>query len=548
MKSFQYFYVMNFRLPNCLLLLFFFSITVIAQKNQPAEKTREVCQKLIEEALTEEKKSNYNEALERLLKAELVAEENQWIDELAHIKHYIGRLYYRMSNYGDALQYSQESYSLMLESKELQSKVNLPLSNIALLYYREEKYSEAIHYLEKAYHSIPETEDKLIDKKRISTNTAIIYNKLNRPKESFKVLQRVHKPTNIETDFLWESAYTHALFLDGQVDTAISRAERLYEKYTKETDQNKICYSCLIWLLKEIHLGLNQKDRAIFYAKEGLRVDNELVSRIEFYDNLSTLYLQKGEYKNALQYKDSVVITKDSLSDLISRNLFEANKVKFKIKEFEYELNSEKERKKNQTYIFIGVLVIAIITFFSIYKSMKNRVIKQKQKITISNLVIEKEKKDRLLTEKQLELKKHEVAEKNRELTAKALYLNKRNQLIEDIIYSLESNSEKYQDKEIKKYIRSIKNILTADNQKEDFMSHFEKVNPLFLKRLKDNHPELTSNDIRFLSYVYMNLNLKEIASIFNITYNACKKRKWKIQEKIGLETTDSLYDYLFSV
>ncbi len=510
--------------------------------------SRENCQRLIEEGLKLESNNNYPKALEKLLQAELIAEENQWNDELANIKHYIGRLYYRMSDYGEALQYSQESYSLMLESKELQSKINLPLSNIALLYYREEKYSEAIHYLDKAYHSIPETEDKLIDKKRISTNMAIIYNKLNRPKESFKILQQVQKPTNIETDFLWESVYTHALFLDGQVDVAVNRAEQLYEKYTKETDKNKICYSCLIWLLKEIYLELNQHDTAISYAKEGLRVDNELVNRIELYDNLSTLYLQKGEYKNALQYKDSVVITKDSLSDLMSRNLFEANKVKFKIKEYEYELNTEKERKKNQTYIFIGVLVIGIITFLSIYKTLRNRVIKQKQKITISNLVIEKEKKDRLLAEKQLEIKKHEVSEKNRELTAKALYFNKRNQLIEDIIYSLESNSEKYQDKEIKKYIRSIKNILTADNQKEDFMSHFEKVNPLFLKRLKENHPELTSNDIRFLCYVYMNLNLKEIASIFNITYNACKKRKWKIQEKIGLETTDSLYDYLFSV
>src|SRR5690606_5686213 len=134
----------------------------------------------------EEKKSNYNEALERLLKAELVAEENQWIDELAHIKHYIGRLYYRMSNYGDALQYSQESYSLMLESKELQSKVNLPLSNIALLYYREEKYSEAIHYLEKAYHSIPETEDKLIDKKEYQPIRQLYIINLTVPKKVLK--------------------------------------------------------------------------------------------------------------------------------------------------------------------------------------------------------------------------------------------------------------------------------------------------------------------------------------------------------------------------
>jgi len=525
-----------------------FSICAVEDNYQRIDYTKEYCQQLIEEGLQLESNNEYAKALEKLLKAELVAEENQWKDKLAFIKHYIGRLYYRMSNYGEALHYSQESYTLMLESKELQEEINLPLSNIALLYFREEKYSEAIHYLNKAYHSITEAEDRLVDKKRISTNIAIIYNKLNRPKESFKILNETQEPTNIQTDFLWESVYTKALFLDGQVDVAINRAEQLYEKYTNETNKNKICYSCLIWLFKDIYIGLDAYDSAILYIEECLKINTELVSRIDLYNDISNVYLQKRDYQKAFQYKDSLDNAKDSLSDLISRNLFESNKVKLKIKEYEYELNTERERKKNQVYIFIAVFIVGIIASFSTYKALRTKLIKQRQKIIISNLIIDKEKNNRLLAEKQLELKKLDVSEKNSELTAKALYFNKRNQLIESIIYTLESNSEKYGDSEIKKYIRSIKNILKTDNEKEDFMSHFEKVNPLFLKKLKKDHPKLTSNDIRFLCYIYMNLDLKEIASIFNITYNACKKRKWKIQEKLGLERTHSIYNYLSSL
>src|SRR5690606_7541553 len=123
----------------------------------------------------------------------------------------------------------------------------------------------------------------------------------------------------------------------------------------------------------------------------------------------------------------------------------------------------------------------------------------------------------------------------------------KRNKLIEDIIHSLETNSQKLDDKQRGYQIRSIKNILKADDQQEDFMIHFESINPVFLKQLKNKHPELTANDIRCLCYVFMKLTMKEIASILNITYNACKKRKWKIKEKMKLAKTDSLYDYLFS-
>jgi len=52
-------------------------------------------------------------------------------------------------------------------------------------------------------------------------------------------------------------------------------------------------------------------------------------------------------------------------------------------------------------------------------------------------------------------------------------------------------------------------------------------------------------NDIRFLSYLYMNLSIKEISSLLNITPDACRKRKERIAKKMGLQETAELFPYL---
>jgi hypothetical protein len=308
-------------------------------------------------------------------------------------------------------------------------------------------------------------------------------------------------------------------------------------------------------LLSKIYAKQNKIDLAFMYGKKSLSTCEELSNRIAFYENITRLYLQKSDYQTAFQYQDSLVQAKDSLANLINRSHYEMNKVKFKTQEYQNELKAEKERKQNQQKIFLGIAVFGLLVFIMIYMALRNNIIKQKHKAIITDLQLEKEREEHLSAEKELQINKlkqeklkHEVAEKNREFAAKALYLTKRNKLIEDIILSLEANSQKFSDKQIGGQIRSIKNILKADDQQEDFMIHFESVNPVFLKQLKNKHPELTANDIRFLCYVFMNLSIKEIADILNITYNACKKRKWKIQEKMDLNRSDSLYDYLFSI
>jgi hypothetical protein len=210
--------------------------------------------------------------------------------------------------------------------------------------------------------------------------------------------------------------------------------------------------------------------------------------------------------------------------------------------------------------VFSSVIVAILIVIFAIFRV---RAVRHQQQIQIEarskqivELQLEKERQENLLLEKQLQEKetlslleqerfKNEMEAKNRELSAKALYLSGRNQLIEEIITSLSKVPEFVQNQALMQPVKALRNQLKTDHEWESFMEHFEQVNHGLIGKLKTSHPSLTANDIRFISYIYMNMLPKEIAAIFNITQEAFRKRKERITQKLQLSEDETLYDYL---
>jgi hypothetical protein len=128
---------------------------------------------------------------------------------------------------------------------------------------------------------------------------------------------------------------------------------------------------------------------------------------------------------------------------------------------------------------------------------------------------------------------KNELEAKNRKLTTKALQLSTKIELIDDLIRTLSRESDDLQNVDINNIIKQFKILQKQTHEEESFLVHFEEVNQGFLSKLKQLHPDLNSNDIRFLSYVFMNLSIKEISTIFNITpevavrEKSASSRKW---------------------
>lgn len=537
-------------------ILFLLFVCLLATGFRAPVNTREACEQLIEEARKDDSNKNYTAALEKLLRAEAIATEYHWKDLMSNVKNHIGLIYVYFSNYGEALNYFQESLEIAQNDESLHNNKVLTLSNIGFLYAKEKKYEEALVYLNKAF-GLAEKDNMERLQKGIANNIANIYNELQQPEKSLKILLEVANNEADETvDFLWEAIYIRALFINGQITEAKDKANQLEEKLNSDAFSDKVCHVCLNDLLSKIHAKLSNTDTAIHYAKIVLNSTDELIDKVEQYKNIAELYLQKGDYLTTIQYKDSVLIATDLLSTLINSQLYEANKIKFKVSEYQNELYLKKKQQRTERQLFVVVIIFGLITLFLMVKIFRNKVVKQKHKAVITGLELEKEKKEHLLVEKELEtvrLKqqqlKHEIAEKNRELFARTLYLSNRNELIQNIISSLENTPTAKQNKETIEQIKIIKNFLRTDNQRDDFIKHFENVNPDFLSQLKHTHPQLTANDVRFLCYVYMNLSLKEICMVFNITYNACIIRKQRIMDKMGLDKKEvALYDYLLSL
>ena len=315
----------------------------------------------------------------------------------------------------------------------------------------------------------------------------------------------------------------------------------------------------LLLILTKIYEEQNQFKTAQDYALLARSLQDNVEERIEVYDRLATLYGKTDDFKTAMAYKDSVIIATDSLYAIKNSALFKSEKVKFQIKNYQHELMESKKALKSEKQFFY-LLITAVVIFMGFLIWMyKNNSLKHKQRKRIIELELEKEKSDHLLMEEQHREKeaivllekerlKNELDVKKRELTAKAMYTGvSKNELIEEVLQSF-TKSANYNQYSLKSQLNDLKKHLRKDTQWDSFFIHFEELNQGFLDRLRTLHPSLTPNDIRFLTFLYMNLSYKEIASLLNITPQSCRKRKERISQKMDVPSNMSLHSYLSTI
>ena len=64
-------------------------------------------------------------------------------------------------------------------------------------------------------------------------------------------------------------------------------------------------------------------------------------------------------------------------------------------------------------------------------------------------------------------------------------------------------------------------------------------------RRLKNRYPALTPNDLRFCTYLRMNLSSRDIADLQNITLKGVEAARARVRKKIGLPSKESLTSFL---
>lgn len=246
--------------------------------------------------------------------------------------------------------------------------------------------------------------------------------------------------------------------------------------------------------------------------------------------------------------------------------MFESSKIRFELQNYQYELSLKESQISNNRKIIwsLSFIVLLVICFFLWYLHVRSTKLKQKKEIEkglrkIVELKLEKEKNEKLLLENRLkeqetlarlerERLKSEIELRNRQLAAKALTLSNKDLILSDIMKSLCKYPSLNSDPDFSALVQNLKFQLNSEKEWTEFLSLFEEVNHGVLAELKQRHPNLNINDIRFICYIYMGLTTKEIASIFNITVETCRKRKERIVKKMEIPEDLDLFDYIFSI
>lgn len=161
---------------------------------------------------------------------------------------------------------------------------------------------------------------------------------------------------------------------------------------------------------------------------------------------------------------------------------------------------------------------------------------KQKAEVTIHDLTREIQEREiaRLTTDLEF---------RNRELTAKAMYLLQNNELLSGTITTLEkimSGKEEDYTGRITALIKSLKMNWTDKSWKE-FETHFNQVHAHFYQRLQAKYPMLTSNEKKLCAFIRLNLSTKEICAITQHSQKSTEMARTRLRQKLNLLREESL-------
>ncbi|MBN2485438.1 MAG: hypothetical protein JXB34_05665 [Bacteroidales bacterium] len=96
--------------------------------------------------------------------------------------------------------------------------------------------------------------------------------------------------------------------------------------------------------------------------------------------------------------------------------------------------------------------------------------------------------------------------------------------------------------------ITKIDEELTDDKDWIYIEPQLDKVYNNFVTKLREKHPDLTLSEIKIAAYVRMDLSTKEISEFMHKTTRAVENDRYRLRKKIGLDTNESLQQYLADI
>ncbi|WP_101447980.1 triple tyrosine motif-containing protein [Aquimarina sp. MAR_2010_214] len=204
-------------------------------------------------------------------------------------------------------------------------------------------------------------------------------------------------------------------------------------------------------------------------------------------------------------------------------------------------------------YFSVSAIVIYSLFFLIIlllmHEMYKRYYTKQKQKLVEENkkqLELKELENEREIMKLNNEKLTQDIESKNRELASSTMNIIKKNEILNTIKKELQKAESG------KEGLKNVEKIIDRNLNNKDDWKHFEEafnsVDKNFLKKLKTKHTDLTPHDLRFCTYLRLNLSSKEIAPLLNISVRSVEIKRYRLRKKLNLEHKQSLVNYILEI
>jgi hypothetical protein len=267
-------------------------------------------------------------------------------------------------------------------------------------------------------------------------------------------------------------------------------------------------------------IELNQRRVCLPIGINPLEIDfNDNDFKIYFYD---TEYLRDKKYWYRLLPYESDWQAINQIDYVSFSNLPSG--------EYTFELKSQNQLSSMEIKIlppwykskiaYLIYLMLCLLLLWLINRYFERQLQTQTQKLNIEN--------ERQLREQKIEMENDKLLQENltksKELANSTMHLIQKNELLqeikEELIQIRKSGDQILTTKDFQIMMKQINDNLTVQDDKKLFNESFEDVHQHFLKKLKTEFPELSSDDLKLAAYLRMDLSSKEIAPLFNISIN----------------------------
>lgn len=443
---------------------------------------------------------------------------------------------------------------LLLARSDIQAKIGLLHFNLRNGDKSIACYNEALRLLEQ----VPDAEPKeLAERKvRLFNNIAAVY--IQRSDHAtalpyFEQAAEIARPLN---DVRIESTLNNNI---GICLMEMGEHEQANEYYLRSLAVRKEAGDARGQAQVLNNLGKNQVffgrfDAAREHFEQALAIGREIGSResmVISLESLSLIHDTLRNYEAALEAHREFKALNDSLYNADNRSTIARLEEEFR-RDKEREVfaaeakrkDAENARRRTWNIALAGALFFLLLTAFLLFKMMRARV--RTGELERQKLRLESEK-----LEAEQTLMKDTLDFKERELTANALFLLKKNELIAHIAERLLKAKPTFKQENqrvIQEIVRDLQSNQDEHNWKE-FEVHFTRVHSTFYQTLQERFPELTPNERKLCAFLRLNMSTKDISAITQQTLNSITVARSRLRKKLRIEGEDvNLVDFLQSI